>query len=115
MVQLSLSAPYNCSLFTNMNVTWMQMMGGRTVIGGYSHYWPNGTLHNYDLEGKLITIGNYTLINEDDADLCYEREVYEKGAGRFDTKGGCASFWVTEPKGNLGLEYVTEEGCLVTG
>ena len=79
MMGLSSGSPYNCSVMNGKNVTWMQMLDDKTVLGGYSYYFLNGTLHNYDLEDNLITIGQYTVYPDtDDAMLCYEKETYDR-------------------------------------
>ena len=87
------------------------MLDDLTVLGGYSYYWANGTLHNYDLENRLITIGSYHIYDEGDADLCFEKEEYDYTAP---IPATCNSFYVTEAVGEGG-SFITEQGCLTFG
>eukprot|EP01084_Bolivina_argentea_P278340 475442_1 len=111
LVKLSISAPYNCSIMVGTNVTWMQMLDGKTVLGGYSYYWPNGTLHNFDLEDNLITVGNYSIENDPNEDLCYEKEQYDY---TLNIPATCNSFYVAQDAA-AGVDFTTENGCLQFG
>ena len=64
----------NCSILTNANVSFIQMLDGKTAIGGYVMYFANGTLLDYDTEGKLIGMGTFEFMQGPNNDLCYEKE-----------------------------------------
>eukprot|EP01084_Bolivina_argentea_P003255 6094_1 len=114
LIESSSSSPYNCSVMVGANMTWMQTIDDKTVTGGYNYYWPNGTIHVHNLEGNIQLIGRYEIHDEDGADLCYEKEIYDwpKNATSM-----CSSFYVDNSKERraLGFGYITETGCSVIG
>lgn len=73
----------------------------------FDHY----SLHNYDLENNLITIGNYTIYNNETDELCHEKEEYDYS---FNVPATCNSFYVATGKSG-GIDFITEQGCLTWG
>lgn len=92
-------------IITIISLSWMAVFNGVSAAGT-AQYFPNGTLITYDLNGKLLNKGYYTIT--EGPTYCYEYETYIYPPDAADT---CNSFYIDqEQKSMIGCE-ILQDNC----